>query len=129
MISAMMITAATPASTHGTALVRVCSWGSDSPVPGLAGPLPAGLGVLGAPEDGPGLVGVCVDGPEGLLASGEGVAVVAATLPCAWTVVAAAAGVAAFAAAFAAAVVDAIDPAKRAKAAVVMANLRSIGIS
>jgi hypothetical protein len=125
MISAMMMTAATPASTHGTALVRVCSWGSDSPVPGLAGPLPAGLGVLGAPEDGPGLVGVCVDGPEGLLASGEGVAVVAATLPCAWTVVAAAAGVAAFAAA----VVDAIDPAKRAKAVVVMANLRSIGIS
>jgi hypothetical protein len=40
-------------------------------------------------------------------------------------VVAAAAGVAAFAAA----VVDAIDPAKRAKAVVVMANLRSIGIS
>jgi hypothetical protein len=71
------------------------------------------------------LVGVCVDGPEGLLASVEGVAVVAATLPCAWAVVAAAAGVAAFAAA----VVDAIDPAKRAKAAVVMANLRSIGIS
>ena len=78
-----MMTAATPARTQGMALVRVCSWGLDSPVPGLAGPLPAGLDVLGAPDEGAGLVGVCVDGPDGLLdcAVGVGVGVVAATLP------------------------------------------------
>lgn len=64
---------------HGMTLVRFSSCGSDSPVPGLAGPLPAGFGVSEAPCDGPGLVGVWVDGPDGLVASGEGLGVVAAT--------------------------------------------------
>ncbi len=78
MIKAMMMAAATPARIHGTTSVRVCSCCSVSLVPGLAGPVPAGFetSVVGS------AVGVAVEGPEGLLGSGDGV-VVAATLPCA----------------------------------------------
>lgn len=121
------MTAATPASTQGVASVRVCSWESDSPVPGLAGPLPAGLDVLGAPDAGAGLVGVCVEGPEGLVESAVGVGVVAATLP--WTALLWAALLGAAGAAVAATVVESMAPAKRATAKVVVANLRNIDTS
>jgi len=117
MISAMTMIAATAARLHVVASVRVCSWGSDSPVPGLAGPLLAGLDVVCPPPDeGAGFVGVAVDGPEGLLGEAVGVGVVAATWPCR------AAGFAAFAAA----ATDNRDPVKRVSARVVRANLRSI---
>ena len=126
MIKAMMMTAATAASTHGVASVRVCSWGSDSPVPGFAGPLPAGFGVLGAPEEGAGLVGVCVEGPDGLVESGVGVGVVAATLPWAALIWAVFIWAVPAWAALAATVVDSMDPAQRANAAAVVASLRNI---
>jgi hypothetical protein len=114
MMMATMMTAAMAANTHGVASVRVFSWGWDSPVPGLAGPLPAGFGVVGAPDDGAGVVGVVVGEPEGSV--GDGVATV--TLP--WV---------AASAALAATAMENVDQAKRVKASVVTVSLRSTVVS
>ena len=70
--------------------------------------------MLGAPDDGAGLVGVCVEGPEGLVESAVGVGVVAATLP--WTALLWAVLLGAAGAAVAATVVENRAPAKRATA-------------